>query len=136
MLGKVPDATLAQRLGEHGLQQMLMQTDGRKIMLLPAWPKGWDAEFKLHAPFQTTIQGRVENGKLLDLVVTPEPKRPGLFELQKSIRLSGHLPKARVDVRSGQDLQGRYHRLQASDLPDGLRRSLLWDDREWLWRHA
>ncbi|MEO8524784.1 MAG: AsmA family protein [Caldimonas sp.] len=29
----------------------------------------------------------------IDLTVTPEPKRPGLFELRKSIRLSGHLPK-------------------------------------------
>ncbi len=36
----------------------------------------------------------------IDLVLTPEPKRPGMFELQKSIRLSGHLPrpeKALVD---------------------------------------
>jgi uncharacterized protein involved in outer membrane biogenesis len=29
----------------------------------------------------------------IELIVTPEPKRPGLFELHKSIRLSGHLPK-------------------------------------------
>ena len=29
----------------------------------------------------------------IDLVLTPEPKRPGLFELQKSIRLSGPLPR-------------------------------------------
>ena len=27
------------------------------------------------------------------VVLTPEPKRPGLFELNKSIHLSGKLPK-------------------------------------------
>src|SRR5258707_7493401 len=31
--------------------------------LLPAWPDNWDADFKLHAPFNTTIQGRVVKGK-------------------------------------------------------------------------
>jgi hypothetical protein len=57
--------------GENGLQKMLMQADGRKILLLPAWPKGWDADFKLHAPYNTTVQGRVVNGKVMDLIVTP-----------------------------------------------------------------
>lgn len=57
--------------GENGLQKMLMQTPGRKILLLPAWPKGWDADFKLHAPYNTTLQGRVVNGKVENLVVTP-----------------------------------------------------------------
>ena len=56
------------------LQYMLMQTDGKKIILLPAWPKEWNASFKLHAPFQTTVEGRVENGKVLDLKVTPESR--------------------------------------------------------------
>jgi alpha-L-fucosidase 2 len=56
------------------LQYMLMQTDGKKILLLPAWPKEWNASFKLHAPFQTTVEGRVENGKVLDLKVTPESR--------------------------------------------------------------
>ena len=57
--------------GENGLQKMLLQTDGRKILLVPAWPKGWDADFKLHAPYNTTVQGRVVNGKVVDLVVVP-----------------------------------------------------------------
>jgi len=54
-----------------GLQEMLMQTDGRKIYLLPAWPKDWNATFKLHAPYQTTIEGRIKNGVIEDLKVTP-----------------------------------------------------------------
>ncbi|HEY4205763.1 MAG TPA: DUF5703 domain-containing protein [Puia sp.] len=61
--------------GENGLQQMLMQTDGRSILLLPAWPADWDAEFKLNAPYRTTIEGKVVNGKLTELKVTPASRR-------------------------------------------------------------
>jgi Domain of unknown function (DUF5703)/Concanavalin A-like lectin/glucanases superfamily len=56
------------------LQFMLMQTDGKKIHLLPAWPKDWNANFKLHAPYNTTVEGRVVNGALVDLKVTPETR--------------------------------------------------------------
>jgi len=52
-------------------QSMILQTDGKKIFIAPAWPKDWNAEFKLHAPYKTTIQGRVENGKLVEMKVTP-----------------------------------------------------------------
>jgi len=57
--------------GENGLQQMLMQVDGRKILLLPAWPADWNADFSLNAPYRTTVQGRVVNGQLTELIVTP-----------------------------------------------------------------
>ena len=57
------------------LQRMLMQCDGDKIRLVPAWPKDWNASFKLHAPKNTTVEGRVENGKVTDLKVTPESRR-------------------------------------------------------------
>ena len=43
--------------------------------LVPAWPQDWDVSFKLHAPYQTIVEGRVENGKLTDLKVTPETRR-------------------------------------------------------------
>lgn len=61
--------------GELGLQKMLIQCDGRKILLLPAWPAEWSADFKLCAPFNTTVEGRVEGGKLTTLKVTPESRR-------------------------------------------------------------
>ena len=61
--------------GENGLQEMLMQINGRQIKLLPAWPKDWNAEFKLHAPYETTVEGRVVRGKLVDLKVTPESRK-------------------------------------------------------------
>jgi len=57
------------------LQTMLMQTEGRTIHLLPAWPEGWDADFQLHAPYRTTITAKVRDGELLDLVVEPPSRR-------------------------------------------------------------
>ena len=60
-------------------QRMLMQCDGREIRLLPAWPKEWDADFKLHAPYHTTVEGRVENGKVIGLKVTPESRRKDII---------------------------------------------------------
>jgi hypothetical protein len=57
------------------LQAMLMQTDGRKIFLLPAWPRDWDVDFRLRAPYQTILQGRVKNGKVVALDVRPASRR-------------------------------------------------------------
>jgi hypothetical protein len=54
------------------LQLMLMQCDGQRIQLLPAWPKNWTADFKLNAPYQTTVEGHIEDGKITKLKVTPE----------------------------------------------------------------
>ncbi|HEY6467361.1 MAG TPA: DUF5703 domain-containing protein [Candidatus Acidoferrales bacterium] len=56
------------------LQLMLMQTDGKRIQLLPTWPKDWTSDFKLHAPYNTTVEGHVENGKVSKLKVTPETR--------------------------------------------------------------
>ncbi|HEY3762936.1 MAG TPA: DUF5703 domain-containing protein [Verrucomicrobiae bacterium] len=56
------------------LQLMTMQCDGKRIILLPAWPSDWTSDFKLHAPFGTTVQGHVENGKITGLQVMPESR--------------------------------------------------------------
>jgi hypothetical protein len=61
--------------GMIGLQEMLMQTPGRRILLLPAWPKAWDCEFKLYAPYQTVVEGKVLGGNFVDLKVTPHERR-------------------------------------------------------------
>jgi hypothetical protein len=61
--------------GMIGLQEMLMQVDGKKIYLFPAWPKEWDVHFKLHAPYQTTVEGTLKDGKLIDLKVLPESRK-------------------------------------------------------------
>ncbi len=54
------------------LETMLMQSDGKRIQLLPAWPSDWTADFKLHAPYRTIVEGHVENGKITNLKVTPK----------------------------------------------------------------
>jgi hypothetical protein len=52
-----------------------MQTDGKKIYLQPAWPKEWDVDFKLHAPYKTIIRGKVRNGKIENLQITPKHRK-------------------------------------------------------------
>ncbi|MFA7003545.1 MAG: LamG domain-containing protein, partial [Verrucomicrobiia bacterium] len=56
------------------LQHMILNADGDKIHVLPAWPKDWNLHFKLHAPQRTTVEGRVRDGKLVNLVVTPKSR--------------------------------------------------------------
>jgi len=60
--------------GMIALQEMLMQTDGKKIYLLPAWNRTWNADFRLHAPYNTTIEARVEQGKIVEMKVTPKER--------------------------------------------------------------
>ena len=64
--------------GMIGLQEMLMQTMGDQILLFPAWPEDWDVDFKLHAPHKTTVEGKLKNGKLIELRVIPENRRKDL----------------------------------------------------------
>lgn len=61
--------------GMIGLQEMLMQTDGKKIYLFPAWPKSWDTDFKLHAPYNTTIEGVLKDGQIISLKVSPASRQ-------------------------------------------------------------
>ena len=61
--------------GMIGLQEMLMQTHQEKIYLFPAWPSGENVHFKLHAPYQTTVEAMLKNGKVELLKVTPESRR-------------------------------------------------------------
>ena len=68
------------------LQSMLLQADGRKIYLLPAWPKDWDCEFKLHAPYNTTVEGMIKAGKLEKLKVTPESRAKDVINMLKETK--------------------------------------------------
>ncbi len=56
------------------LQLMLMQCNGKQILLLPAWPRDWTADFKLNAPYKTTVEGHVANGRMTRLKVTPSSR--------------------------------------------------------------
>lgn len=64
------------------LQYMLMQCDGKQIRLIPAWPKDWSADFKLNAPYQTTVEGHVENGKITELRVTPSSRMADVVKME------------------------------------------------------
>jgi hypothetical protein len=57
------------------LQRMLLQDHGKEILLLPAWPKQWNVDFKLHASMNTTIECVVRDGRISKLQVKPESRR-------------------------------------------------------------
>ncbi len=65
-------------------QSMLMQADpySKKIYLAPAWPKDWNAEFKLHAPYKTIIEGKVKNGTVEIVNVTPSSREKDIIILK------------------------------------------------------
>ena len=56
-------------------QSMLLQCDNKEIRLLPAWPKNWDVNFQLNAPYNTTVECVYKNGKVEKLIVTPEARK-------------------------------------------------------------
>ena len=72
--------------GMIALQEMLVQTVGDKIYLLPAWPGDRDVHFKLHLPKQTTIDLNYENGKIKQLTVIPERRKSDIQNLKEWIR--------------------------------------------------
>jgi hypothetical protein len=50
---------------------MLIQPDGGKIRLFPAWPAGWDVDFRVRAPGETIVEGTLKGGVLQRIYVTP-----------------------------------------------------------------
>ena len=66
---------------KKAFQSMLLQVDPytRKIYLIPAWPKDWDADFKLNAPYNTTIEGQVKNGEIVTLTVSPPSRKDDII---------------------------------------------------------
>ena len=73
------------------LQLMLIQCDGDRIRLLPAWPRKWNVSFKLHAPKRTTVECVFRNGAVERLVVNPESRRADVI-----LDLEGASPSAGV----------------------------------------
>ena len=53
--------------GMIGLQEMLLQTNGNKILLFPAWPKDWDVQFKVNITGREQISGNYTQQKGLVL---------------------------------------------------------------------
>jgi hypothetical protein len=65
--------------GMIALQEMLLQTDGYKLFLLPAWPKEWNVHFKLHAPYNTTVECVLEGGIIQRLDVNPKSREKDII---------------------------------------------------------
>jgi hypothetical protein len=61
--------------GMIALQEMLLQTDGDKLITLPAWPKDWDVHFKLHAPYNKVVECKYVNGEIKELTVNGDAFR-------------------------------------------------------------
>ena len=91
-------------VGMLGLQEMLMQTPGRKIYLFPAWPKDWNVDFKLHAPHQTTVECTYRDGRIERLEVTPKSRAADVvgesseFRVQNGWRPDRGLQEKRYQV--------------------------------------
>jgi len=66
-----------------GVQEMLMQTDGKRILLFPSWPNNIDVHFKLNAPYNTTVEAELKNGKMISLHVFPEERKKDVEILLK-----------------------------------------------------
>ena len=63
------------------IQEMLLQTDGDRILLFPAWPKDWNVDFKLHAPYDTIVECSLHEGRLEHLTVTPSSRLEDVVNL-------------------------------------------------------
>ena len=61
------------------LQEMLLQTDGDLIYLLPCWDKNVDVTFRLHAPKNTVVACTYRDGKVASLHVTPVERQRDLI---------------------------------------------------------
>ena len=56
------------------LQNMLIQTNGNTIFMLPAWPEKWEVVFKLHTPGKSFIEGSYAEMKGLKISSGRVPK--------------------------------------------------------------
>ena len=70
--------------GEDGL-------DNATVVLFPAWPCGWDVQFKLHATQNTTVELSYAGGALRGLVVTPA-SRAGAVRFANCVSGTGVVP--------------------------------------------
>jgi hypothetical protein len=67
--------------GMIGIQEMLLQVDGDKIYLFPAWPKDCDVHFRLHAPKNTTFEAKLKNRIIEFLRVIPEEREKDIVTI-------------------------------------------------------
>lgn len=64
-----------------GVQSLVIQCDGKRMDLFPAFPSDWDCDFKLNAPYKTIVEGQLKNGKIISLKVTPKEREKDIHIL-------------------------------------------------------
>lgn len=74
----IPDVDHGGNL-QLALNYMLLQCEGKEIRILPCWPKDWNVEFKLNAPYNTVIEGSYINSKLERLKITPAEREKDII---------------------------------------------------------
>lgn len=89
------------------LQYMLLQTDGGKIRVLPAWPKDLDVSFKLHGVGNTVVECVYRGGTVEKLEVTPKHEQVVLPEFAQ-----------RQELRAGDGLQAPVKVAPADQAPE------------------
>jgi alpha-L-fucosidase 2 len=93
--------------GATALQRMLVQEAGDKILLLPAWPADWDADFRLHLAKQTVICGKVVDGKLVDWSIEPAQRKKDVVVCEpQAVPVRPVVPQSDHPVRIGRDHSG------------------------------
>jgi hypothetical protein len=65
--------------GMIGVQEMLVQEVGDSIYLLPAWPKEWNVDFKLHLSRNTTVECTLKDGRIQQLNVSPATRKKDII---------------------------------------------------------
>jgi hypothetical protein len=67
------------------LQFMLLQGEGARLYVLPAWPRTSDVSFRLHAARNTVVQGRYRRGRVevLDVI---EPAKGAAAAHRRDVR--------------------------------------------------
>jgi alpha-L-fucosidase 2 len=70
--------------GSIALQRMIVQEAGGKILLLPAWPAGWDADFKLCLTRGAVLTGSVKDGTLAAWDVQPASRKQDVVVMAPS----------------------------------------------------
>ena len=73
------------------LQEMLLQTDGDAIYLLPCWDTNVDVTFRLHAPGNTVVECTYQAGEIVSLHVTPAERQRDLILPAQSSNVTGQI---------------------------------------------
>jgi hypothetical protein len=105
--------------GAVALERMLVQEAGQRILLLPAWPADWDAEFKLHLTGGAVLTGTVQDGKLIGWDIQPSLRRTDVVVCQAQlskppgpvIPANAHPLRAGSDQNGGNRFRGQIARV-------------------------